>query len=156
MLTDRGPRFRRTKRGALVVATTLLAALASGCSPYMAAHQTPRKDVSVLETGTPRAAVIAELGTPLLAEKRDGKSVDVFAFTQGYGAGSRAARAAFHAIVDVATLGLWEIIGIPTETIFTGTDVRIQVSYDQAERVERVRAFEGESVLRGRSVPLVD
>ena len=65
----------------------------------------------------------------------EGRWVDVFSFTQGYGAGNRAGRVAFHATAHVASLGLWEIVGTPLETVFDGTPMRVEVFYDAEDRV---------------------
>ena len=56
----------------------------SGCSVSMAAKQPGKKDLSVLEEGTPRSHVIAELGAPVWSGEKDGNKADVFAFTQRY------------------------------------------------------------------------
>src|SRR5882724_9500978 len=125
------------------ISGTLLLGGSSGCSVYMAANQPAKKNISVLNPGTPRTLVIAELGAPLNTEKRDGKTVDLFAFTQGYSGGVKASRAAFHLAADVFTAGLWEVVATPGEAVFSGTDVKLEVTYSLAEQVEQVRPFEG-------------
>ena len=110
----------------------------TGCAVFMAARQPSRKDLSVLSRGTPRNMVLAELGQPAATETRDGKKVDVFSFTQGYSKPAKAARAVFHGTADIFTLGLWEVVGTPTEAVFDGTKMGLQVTYDGDDRIESV------------------
>ena len=123
----------------LIPALCLAVMLTStGCAVFMAAKQPSKKDLSVLSLGTPRSLLLAELGQPVTTETRDGKQVDVFSFTQGYSKPAKAARAVFHGAADVFTLGLWEIVGTPTEAVFDGTKMALEVTYDENDRVENV------------------
>lgn len=130
----------KRKRGEMKTMTSkvlvaVLITMISGCSVYMAAKQPGAKDLSVLSPGTPRNHVIAALGTPALSETREGVKVDTFAFKQGYSRGAKTARAFVHGVADVFTLGLWEVIGTPIEVVANGTDMRIEVVYDDNDRV---------------------
>jgi len=111
---------------AVAVSIVFLTALTS-CSVFMAAKQPGKKDLSVLQRGTPRGTVITELGAPSLSETERGKKIDYFSFTQGYGTATKAARAALHGTADIFTLGIWEIIGTPTESVFDGTELFNQI-----------------------------
>ena len=119
---------------ALVLSATALC-FQSGCSVFMAAKQPPKKDLSVLTAGTHRARLIAEFGAPIHTETKDGNKVDVFKFVQGYSTGAKTGRAVFHGAADVFTLGLWEVVGTPTEAAFDGQDMAVQVSYDAQDKV---------------------
>lgn len=110
----------------------------AGCAVFMAARQPSKKDLSVLSLGTPRGMLLAELGQPTITDTRDGKKVDVFSFTQGYSKPAKAARAVFHGAADVFTLGLWEVVGTPTEAVFDGTKMAFEVTYDGNDQVENV------------------
>lgn len=124
-----------------VVATCVLAVgmtTANGCSVYMAAKQPNRKNLEVFSVGTPRSLVLAEIGQPQASETKDGKRVDVFSFVQGYSKGAKAGRALFHGAADVFTLGMWEVVGTPTEAIFTGEKVAYEVTYNTSDKVEKV------------------
>jgi len=110
----------------------------SGCSVYMAAKQPDKKDLGVLSPGTPRSLLLAELGQPVASEERDGRRVDIFTFTQGYGTATKTGRALFHGAADVFTLGLWEVVGTPTEAIFDGDKLSFEVRYDGDEKVDEV------------------
>ncbi len=119
-----------------------------GCSVVKATKQPGKKDVSVLKAGTPRGHVIAELGSPVHSEKIDGCRMDIFAFTQGYSTGAKSARALFHGAADVATLGLWEVVGTPAESMASGREVSVQVQYDQNDCVQTVKALKGAQALK--------
>jgi len=124
----------------LVMGSILL--ITSGCSVYMAAKQPGQKDLSVLKEGTPRSHVIAELGAPVWSGEKNGNKVDMFAFTQGYSAGAKAGRAFFHGAADFFTLGLWEVIGTPVESVASGTDIKVEVTYDANDRVKLAEIIE--------------
>lgn len=113
-------------------------ATVGGCSVYMAAHQPDKKNLNVFEPGTPRNLVLAEIGQPKATEMRNGRRVDVFSFVQGYSKGAKAGRAAFHGAADVLTLGLWEVVGTPTEATFDGSKVAFEVTYDKNDKVKKV------------------
>jgi hypothetical protein len=116
----------------------------------MAARQPDQKDLSVLQPGTPRSRVVAELGAPLDTRPTDRGGVDVFTFKQGYSRANRTARALGHATGTIMTAGVWEIAGIPIESWFDGTDVKMEVAYGPYGEVESVTVFEGADALRGR------
>ena len=115
-----------------------LALAAAGCSVAMAAHQPSRKDVKLFATGVPRNLVVGEVGAPVTTETKGGKRVDVYAFTQGYSKAARVSRTIGHGAADVFTLGLWEVVGTPTEAAFNGTPVVYEVTYDASDRIENV------------------
>ena len=126
------------KRFMLVMVGVIYFAFLNGCSVFMAAKQPGYKNLSVLTVGNRRADVVAELGAPVLSEEKDGKKKDVIVFRQGYSKGNKTSRALFHGVADIFSLGLWEIIGTPTEIIADGRDVRVEVFYDANENVEKV------------------
>ena len=108
----------------------------------MAAKQPGQKNVALFKEGTPRTMLLAEFGYPI-TETREGKKYEIYTFKQGYSTGAKVARALFHGAADVATLGLWEIVATPTESVFTGTDMAFEVSYDDANRINQVVALKG-------------
>jgi hypothetical protein len=119
-------------------AIACVALTVTGCSVAMAAHQPSRKDVKVFNHGMPRSLVVAEVGAPVTSEMQAGKRVEVYAFTQGYSKGARVSRSIGHGAADVFTLGLWEVVGTPTEAIFNGKRVVYEVTYDAMDRIEKV------------------
>ena len=134
-----------------IVATAMLVAgavgFAPGCAAIKATQQPPKRDMGVLAPGVPRTHVVAELGTPVLSDQRDGHAIDVFSFKQGYSKTTKAARAFIHVAADLATLGLWEVVGIPAETLADGTDVQVEVHYDAQRTVKGVVVIKGEKAV---------
>jgi hypothetical protein len=113
----------------------------SGCSVFMAAKQPDAKNLDLMRVGTPRAMLVSEFGMPATSETRKGKKYEIFKFVNGYSAGAKAGRAVFHGAADVVTLGLWEVVGTPTEGVFSGDEMAFQVRYDKDERVDEVFAL---------------
>ena len=118
-----------------------------GCSVMKATQQPDRKNLDVLSKGTPRTHVIAELGAPVWSDSKDGGTTDVFAFKQGYSRWNKAGRAMFHGAADVATFGLWEVVGTPVETIADGKDMKLQVSYDTEQKVRDIEVIKGADLI---------
>ena len=132
-----------------VLLAMLIFVLGSGCSPFMAYKQPDRKDLTVLNKGTPRNLVILELGQPALTETKDNVRNDVFVFVQGYSSTAKASRVAFHGAADVLTFGLWEVLGTPIEIAADGTKVKVQVVYDARDGVDYIQVLEGDHQLKG-------
>jgi hypothetical protein len=123
---------------------------ASGCAAIKASQQPPKRNMAVLDSGVPRTHVIAELGAPVWSEQRGVHTVDVFTFKQGYTKTTKATRVVVHGVADVATFGLWEIVGIPAETIADGTDVQVEVYYGPQQMVEHVKVIKGEKAVHAK------
>lgn len=117
----------------LVIVTGCLLLPTSACSVYMAASQPDKKNLSALEsTGMHRDTVVAQLGAPTSStEHPDGTRTDVYEFYEGSATGWKVGRATFHAVADVFTLGLWEIIGTPTEMVIKGDKRIARARYDR-------------------------
>ena len=110
----------------------------TGWSVFMAAKQPEKKDTKMLAVGVPRAVILAEFGAPVSTVKNGDETVDIFSFKQGYGKAAKFGRMMFHGVADVATLGLWEIIGTPVESGFDGNNIAYQITYDQNDNVKTV------------------
>jgi len=149
MRTASAGRSRTTAQSGrrMLTGLVLLLLTSTGCSVYMAAKQPGEKDLSVLKPGTHRSAVIAELGAPVWSGDKDGNKVDVFAFKQGYSAPARTARALFHGTADVFSLGLWEVFSTPGEAYFSGSDMKLEVTYDSKDLVKATRSVGGDGPL---------
>ena len=117
----------------------------------MATQQHRWKNLSVLSKGVERPRVIAELGSPLTTEVVDGKKQDVFAFKQGDSGGPYAEsinRAVLNGLLDVCTLGLWEVIGTPAEAALSHrSEVEVRVFYDKDDKVESILTYSGKELL---------
>lgn len=105
----------------------------SGCSVFMAAKQPDKKNMEVMRVGSPRALILAEFGLPIASEIRDGNKYEIYKFIDGYSTGAKAGRAVFHGLADVATLGLWEVVGTTTEGTFDGDEMVYQIQYDDKD-----------------------
>ena len=115
--------------------------LLNGCAVYKATTQPDKKDLNVLTVGTHRDLVRAELGAPAVSDQDEGGEYDIFSFVQGYTKGAKVGRALTHGILDVFTLGLWEVIGTPIEGAASGKKMLIKVIYKD-KKVVRVEPLE--------------
>ena len=112
--------------------------LITGCTAtQQAASQPTQKDLSVLDIGTARDIVILELGAPAETRIENGAKVDLFSFVQGDSRGTRIARVTGHAIGEVATLGLWSLIGTPIEQSNNGSILGYKVTYSEDDLVKQ-------------------
>lgn len=134
-----------TMRAIGVAALACVIAATTACSAVMAARQPDKKNLEVLDKGTPRHAVVSELGYPTRSvEDKEAKHChESYMFEQGYSTPTRAGRAVFHATADVFTFFLWELVAIPTELYFDGTEVQLEVLYDENDLVDSVCVFVG-------------
>jgi hypothetical protein len=105
---------------------------------FMAIDQPDKKNVDLFRVGTPRSVLLGEFGAPAVSETRSGRKYEIFKFVQGYSTGAKAGRALVHGAADVATFGLWEVVGTPAEAIFSGDEMAYEVSYDQDNKVDEV------------------
>ncbi len=88
----------------------------SGCSVGMALSGEEDPDLSVLRVGASRGEVEMQLGRPaaeILAD--DGHTYATYAYSLGNK--PSAGRAVAHGVMDVLTLGLWEVVGTPVEAV---------------------------------------
>jgi hypothetical protein len=132
---------------------TWLVASASGCAAMKASQQPERKNLSVLKPGTPRTHMIAELGAPIFSERNpDGSTTDIFSFKQGYSKGAKTGRVLFHGAADVVTGGLWEVVGIPIETVANGTDVRVVVTSEPNGYIVKVDPVKGGNAIQPKTL----
>lgn len=123
-----------------------ISATETGCAVYMAAQQPGKKNLAVLKKGQPRSVVVAELGAPIERRKMGGKTVELYTFKQGYSAAAKMGRAALHGAMDVLTLGLWEVVGTPTEMYANGDEMAVEVTYDEKEELESTTIVKGGDV----------
>jgi hypothetical protein len=128
----------KNKMMCLVTLFALVTISNFGCSVFMAAKQPGLKNTDLFKVGTPRSMLLGEFGLPAVAEVKDGKKHEIYKFVQGYSGGAKAGRAFFHGAADVVTLGLWEVVGTPTESVFSGDEQAYEVEYDDADRIALV------------------
>jgi len=112
----------------------------AGCSVVQATSGPESKDLSVLERGTERYQVLAEMGQPIVTEvDADACKFDIFNFKQGQHGAVKAGKAVAYGTAAVFTLGLSEIITSPLEgSAGKGAKMKLRVVYDQSDRVKLV------------------
>lgn len=97
------------------VIVVLISISMTACSVVMAArgHGVEPKELSRCKT---RSCLIATGAKPIETEKnKQGKRISE-TFSADVPSGS-AARAAMHGLLDVGTLGIWEVVGTPIEVV---------------------------------------
>ena len=111
----------------------------SGCAVHMAANAQNRKDIKVLSVGNHRDLLLAELGNPVVEQRdADGNRYDIFKFIKGFSGGEKFFHAAGHGVMDVAALGLWEVIGTPSESMSQQNEIQVKVTYDKDDIVTKI------------------
>ncbi len=126
------------KKLVLILFLILFPLLLHSCSVGMALSGTEQKDTSVFYQGAHRSFVHAKTGLPSHSIKdKDGKWIDTYIIVKGNE--PSAGRAIGHGLMDVLTLGLWEVIGTPIEAIAGGEEHdRYVLYYDQEDKIETV------------------
>jgi len=125
------------------IATITLACLGltplglSGCTVYKAAAAPSLKDLTVLNPGTARNRVIAELGLPVRTENIGSYRKDIFTFIQGYSTASKSGLATVIALEDIATLGAAELAFQGSGDERAGKKMTVAVYYDASDVVTR-------------------
>lgn len=125
---------------ALLAVSLICSGLFQGCSVVKATSGEKARDLSVLNIGTDRYVVLAELGEPVMSEKnQDGTRVDVFKFVQGQHGAAKAGKAFGYGLLAVGTLGISELVTNPVEgTIGGGAEIQLKVAYDVGNKVSEV------------------
>lgn len=99
----------------------------------------PDPNISALSAGQDRDIVILNLGQPSKTLLADGKRTDVFELERGNE--QSVGRATGHAVMDLLTLGGWELIGTPIEG-FAGETITLQIEYDEEDKVKSVKTLD--------------
>ncbi|MBP8006208.1 MAG: hypothetical protein KAZ18_04855 [Acinetobacter sp.] len=123
------------KKIIIVLGLAILLSL-QGCAAVMASNQPHKKNLAVLDVGKHRNHVISELGAPVVSETLNGERKEIYTFQQGYSKAARISRTMWHTTADIATIGLWEIIGSPTEIYFSGQQLSYEVVFDAQDKVK--------------------
>lgn len=101
----------------------------------MALSGHPDPNTGALHIGQSRDEVLLHLGQPTKTFAiADGRTDD---FRLQRGNEPSTGRAVGHAVLDVLTLGVWEIVGTPVEG-FTGDSFTLAISYDAEEKVTKI------------------
>ena len=124
------------------VTLRVLAALAlwsglSACSVGMALSGEQNPDLGAIRIGAQRGEIELHLGSPVQsATLEDGRRADVYQYQVGNE--PSAGRAIGHGMMDVLTLGLWEVVGTPIEGV-QGETYHATITYDRDDKVVEIK-----------------
>ena len=120
------------------LAAPLTVAILSGCSVGMALSGSENPDLSVVREGATRWEVESQLGSPIqTSHLGNGRRLDTYRYEIGNE--PSAGRAIGHGVMDVLTLGSWEVVGTPIEGV-QGEKFNLYVTYRNDDRVENVKS----------------
>ena len=118
--------------------------VSSGCGVYMAFTHPPFVDPAALEAGVgwSREAVIEKLGAPRSSVRNaDGTRVELYDFHEESTTGSNVGRGIGHLVMDILSLGIWEIRATPTEYAIRGDKLTGQATFDKDDRLRSFRVL---------------
>jgi hypothetical protein len=117
----------------------------SGCAVGMATSGQKDLDISVLEVGQSRKVVESFLGVPVSTlDHSSKKRTDVYEYEIGDQPST--GRAWLHGVLDVATIGLWEVVGTIIEAT-KGDVYSVPITYGPDDRLLAV----GQSILKPKA-----
>lgn len=106
----------------------------AGCSVYMAAAGDHEPNLSNVRQDASRSEIEIHLGQPKSTYlNAEGNQVAIYEYTIGNK--PSAGRAIGHGVLDVLTLGIWEVVGTPVEATQQGEVYQLTVTYDKADKV---------------------
>jgi hypothetical protein len=121
----------------IIALLLLLVALGpAGCSVAMALSGSSPPDVRAIRLGNTRGEIEAYLGKPSSTKIQGDQTICIYKFQVG----NKPApfRAGVHAVLDVATLGLWEFVGTPIELV-KGETRRVRITYGPDNRAQEIK-----------------
>jgi hypothetical protein len=123
---------------------TLMPVLAA-CSVGMALSGEENPDLGAIRVGAARGEVELHLGAPVKsASLDDGRRADVYQYQIGNQ--PSAGRAIGHGVMDVLTLGLWEVVGTPIEGV-QGETYHATITYDRDDKVVDIQTKKAGSTI---------
>jgi hypothetical protein len=107
----------------------------SGCAVGMAMSGKPEPNTYVFKEGAYRGEIELQLGSPIETKANDdGTRLDIYEYEIGNSQDNDTAMT--HALLDLCTLGAWEIVATPVE-LMRGEKRYLAVTYDANDRVIR-------------------
>lgn len=134
------------KKIVIVLGLAILLSL-QGCAAVLASNQPTKKNISVLNVGKHRNNVIAEFGAPVTSEVLNGERKEIYTFQQGYSKAAKISRTLWHTTADIGTLGLWEVIGSPTELYFNGRKISYEVIFDSQDQIKSYQIIQDQPAI---------
>jgi hypothetical protein len=104
----------------------------TGCSVGMAVSGNHNPDLGAVHSGATRSEIEMHLGSPVRVSSVNGYEAATYQYEIGNE--PSAGRAIGHGVMDVLTLGLWEVIGTPIEG-FQGETHEVTVTYENDQAV---------------------
>ena len=109
----------------------------SACSVGMALSGAANPDLGAVRIGAQRGEIELHLGAPVQTVSLDnGRRADIYEYQIGNE--PSAGRAIGHGVMDVLTLGLWEVVGTPIEGV-QGETYHATITYDQDDKVVEIK-----------------
>ncbi len=111
------------------------------CSAFMAGQRSTYKgDPAIIQVGADRMAVESALGAPDMAVSVDnGRTKVVYKIDpDAHSQAGRNAAVAWHLVADVFTLGLWEIVGTPSEMAARDKFTTYLIYYSKEGKIDQV------------------
>ena len=107
-----------------------------GCSVGMALSGKKEPNIGAIKVGSTRGEVEMHLGHPTTSTTlEDGTRVDIYEYELGNE--PSAGRAIGHGVMDVLTLGLWEVVGTPIEGV-QGEKRQLNITYDSSDHIKSI------------------
>lgn len=123
-----------------LLAVAVLASLCvpvQACSVGMAMSGSENPDLGAIRVGASRGEVELHLGTPVKTTLLSGGGrADVYQYEIGNE--PSAGRAVGHGVMDVLTLGIWEVVGTPIEAV-QGETYNATITYDESDKVTDIK-----------------
>jgi hypothetical protein len=120
------------KRLAIVISLLCLC----GCSVGMALSGKKEPNIGAIKVGSSRGEVEMHLGPPTTSTTLENKTrADIYEYELGNE--PSAGRALGHGVMDVLTLGIWEVVGTPIELV-QGDKRQITIMYDPNDHVKSI------------------
>jgi hypothetical protein len=105
--------------------TASICVLLQACSVGMAMSGDENPDLGAIRVGASRGEVELHLGSPIKT-------------TPPIGNAPSAGRAIGHGVLDVLTLGIWEVVGTPIEGV-QGETYDATITYDENDKVADIK-----------------
>ena len=119
-------------RNIIFLVAVILVLNSSGCSVGMAMSGKEDPNLGMVRVGATRGEIELTMGPPIkTVSLENGNRMDVYEYQIGNK--PSAGRAVGHAVMDLLTLTLWEIVGTPIEANM-GDKHNLNVTYDKTDK----------------------
>ena len=121
------------RRASIVIIGICFLFSITGCSVGMALSGKKEPNLGAFRVGSTRGEAEMQLGSPISSVTTpEGNRTDLYEYELGNEPST--GRAIGHGVMDVLTLGLWEVVGTPIEG-FTGSKHRMTIVYGPDDRI---------------------